>query len=170
MEQKPEALPGSTPESEISIESQETLRILREYVSHGYLLHGSKSRLDFVDPRQARDSNSERVTGKQNAVYATNHVEIALARALLEAKDSQTRSWRSGYSSSDGGKTFAIRGENAKVGYGFVHVLPADTFETETDGKGDDEVLSRVPVVPVAVLEVQPDILELFDTITLELK
>jgi hypothetical protein len=149
-------------------ESIKALEALREYVAQGYVLHGSKSMNQMLEPRQARDTNRDRVSGQSFAIYATDHVEIPLFMALKDRKDPNVRSMRSGYNGT-GGK-FHLYGENTTLTPGFVYVLPRDTFEVESDGNGDEELISRVPVTPVAIIRVEPDILNLFDNITLDLQ
>lgn len=145
---------------------KETLALLRQYLSEGYVLHGSKVKNELLEPRQASDTRSERVSGKQVAVYASEFVEVPLFMALHE-KRNKSLPMRSGYSGHDG--IFKMYGENCTLGPGYVYVLPRDAFEVESDGKGDEELISRAPVTPVAVIEVRPSILDLLDTVTLEL-
>lgn len=169
-----ERMPETNPQNEQPIrfeaskESIETLAQLKEFVAQGYVLHGSKKASDTLEPKQATDTNKERIIGTQVAVYATHHVEIPLFMALKDMKDASLRSMRSGYSGTGG--VWRMYGENTTLTPGYVYVLPSDTFEKIVDEKGDEELISRVPVMPVAVFKVEPDILSLFPNITLDLK
>jgi hypothetical protein len=159
-------------EKEASKESIETLKLLREFVDKGYVLHGSKRTSEMLEPRQADDTNKERVIGRQNAIYATDKIEVPLFMALKDFKDPENRSMRSGYSGTAGadGITWHMYGENTALTPGYVYVLPKDTFDLMSDSNGDEELISREPVMPVAVFKIEPDILNLFPNITLDLK
>lgn len=150
------------------MESIETLALLREYLDKGFLLHGSKNSTEMLEPRQSSDSNEARVSGKQFAIYAADNVEVPIFMALRDKRDPGKRSMHSGYSGYGG--TFHMYGENIDLTPGYVYVLPRDTFETESDGNGDEELISRVPIKPVAIVPIEPDIVHLLGTISLDLK
>lgn len=168
MEQMPKREDVSQKDIEASPESIETLNQLKDFLAQGYLLHGSKQPIDTLEPRQAEDTNKERHIGRQHAVYATRHVEIPIFMALKDRKDDSIRSWRSGYSGTGG--SWYMHGENTTLTPGYVYVLPPDTFERLEDERGGEELVSRVPVTPIAVFKVEPNILKLFPNITLDLK
>jgi hypothetical protein len=162
--ERKDSIPQRSPEA--STESIETLNSLRDYIKQGYLLHGSKSNTIELEPRQARDTDAERITGNQVGVYAIDSVEEPIFMALRD-KANPLRPSRSFYSGIDG--KYEMGGENVILTPGYIHVLPRDTFETVRDEKGNEELVSRVPVRAVAVVEVQPDIIKLLPNVTLNL-
>ena len=156
-------------DSEATRESIETLRQLREFLAEGYVFHGSKKKSSILEPRQANDTDESRIIGRQNAIYATDkHLEIPLFMAMKDRKDPSNISIKSGYHGY--GDQFYMYGENATLTPGYVYVLPRDTFEVISDEEGNDELISREPVMPYAVFKVRPDIFKLFPNVTLDLK
>jgi hypothetical protein len=147
-------------------DNAERLARLERYLADGYLLHGSKKRIEILEPRQSRDDDPTRIAGNSNAVYAEGvDVRIPILKALFEKDDPTLNGWRSGYSTQGPGTPILVVGENYRFGSGFVHVLPRDTFEIEGDER-DQEYVSRAPVAPIDVIEVDPGILELLDGVT----
>lgn len=148
-----------------SQESLETLRKMEDYLSQGYLLHGSKRRLEMIEPRKADDTDPERVAGKANAVYASDEVYAPILRALFDRKD-PTRDSRSSYSGN--AIHMKVTGENATFTNGYVYVLPRDSFILE--GEGDDqELISYSPVTPIETIVVTPEILEHLQNLEIDL-
>lgn len=156
------------PNPETRTENLRKVEHLREYLARGYLLHGGKSRVDLLEPRQSTDSDPDRVAGKAHAIYAEAHdVRIPIIMALFDRKDHSVHSWSSGYSAHGPDSTMTLSGKNYAFTRGFVHVLPADTFETEGD-EHDNELISRTPVEPIAIIEVDASILDILDNIEYE--
>ncbi len=148
----------------------EKLTRLKSYLAEGYLLHGSKNRIEVLEPRQATDDNPERKTGKAHAIYAEDgDLRIPIVRALFAEKDPVPRSWRAGYSTHGPDTPIIVTGENCTFTPGFVHVLPPDTFEVEGD-EGDNERISRVPVASIDIIEVDPSILDELPGIKIDFK
>ncbi len=140
-------------------ENAEKLERLEAYLAQGFLLHGSKRRLETVEPRQATDTDPDRKSGKANAVYAEAHdVRIPILMALFDKLDPELPGWRSGYHAYGEGP-IEVEGENYTFTKGFVHVLPRGSFEAEGD-ETDREYLSRVPVTPVDVIEVDASMID----------
>jgi hypothetical protein len=152
---------------EATAESKEAFSRLQEYAAQGYLFHGSKSRVEVLEPRQARDGDGTRKLTNMRGVYATDHIEIPVFMALKAPQDAE-KSWTSGYSHNHGDETFSMHGNNTVLTPGWVHVLPRDTFEVLEEG-GSNETVSMEPVRPIASIEVKPDILRLFPNIDLDL-
>lgn len=148
-----------------TFENREKLEKLTNYLRQGFLLHGSKSieKLDQIDPRQASDTDKERVAGNQFAVYAEkDDVRVPIVMALLSKKDESKGGWHSFYHGDENG--FRTGGTNAEFTPGLVYVLPPDSFETILDEKrSGKEHISRKPVVPVDAVEVDQSILDLLD-------
>lgn len=140
---------------------------LRDYLEQGYLLHGSKEKLDIIEPRKAADTNPDRTTGQALAIYAeASDIRVPILMALFAEKDPSKKSWRSSYSAQGNG-TMKVGGENYMFTPGYVYVLPSETFVTEGD-EHDREFISRVNVVPKNVVPVDPSILSELDGIEFE--
>ncbi len=148
-------------------EEEESKKIdtLRRYVQDGFLLHGSKSRIDKIEPRQASDIDKTRVARNQFGVYATEDPDIAIVMALMHPKGSgNTTSYYHKHSGES--ESFKIGGVNVMLRTGYVHVLPRETFK-EINHENDVEFVSKDPVTPVAVIEVNPPIIRSMN-VTLE--
>lgn len=143
----------------------------RNYLKQGYLLHGSKSDALTLEPRQAHDSNPERVAGKAKAIYAEPaDMRIPIFMALRAPKDPLAEGgFSSGYSAYGPNLPMHVRGSNLTFTPGFIHVLPEETFEIEQHGE-DREYLSQVPVTAVEVIRVEPSLLGEFGDIEIDLK
>jgi hypothetical protein len=132
----------------------ETLRILERYVQEGYLLHGSKLKIEVLEPRQATDTNKEKTARNRLGIYATENVRVAVSMALMhKVADESTSHY---YVTN---KDFRMGGTGITLKTGYVHVLPRDTFE-EIMEEGDRELVSPVLVKPVAVIQIEPEILK----------
>lgn len=145
---------------------RESLEKLRKYVEQGYLLHGSKNKLEVIEPRQAKEDNPERMVGSLHGIYATENLKAPILMALFAKKDLSKDSWRSSYDSEDGEK-FIVSGENFTFTPGYVHILPPDTFKLVADEKGNSELVSNEPVKPIDTIYIAPSILKLFEDITI---
>ncbi len=155
--------------TEATLESIETKRQLENFLAEGYVLHGSKKQSVILEPRPAKDMDETRVIGNQDAIYATDaDLEIPLFMAMKDFKDPANRSMNSGNSGQNG--VFRMYGDNTKLTPGYVYVLPKDSFEVITDVEGNEELISRVPVMPHAVFRVEPDIFNLFPNVTFDFK
>lgn len=161
--EKHRTLPRSQP---VSAKTEHALCELKRYAGEGYLFHGGKTRVDVLEPRQAHDVDPDRKTGKACAVYATDDIHIPIVMALFAKADSVLPDWHSSYTTEADG-TLVVSGENCTFTKGYVHVLSPDTFESEGDER-DRETLSFVPVTPIAVVEVEPEILNLLDGISID--
>lgn len=147
---------------------RETIEKLKSYLEQGYVLHGGKNRADTLEPRQAEDDDPERKAGKAVAIYAEAHdLRIPIFMALFDQKD-PSRGWQSSYSAQGDGP-MQISGENYTFTPGYIYVLPRDTFEVEGD-EIDSELISRQPVTPIDVIEIDPSILKDLEGITIDLK
>jgi hypothetical protein len=145
---------------EVNIESNglETLRALERYVQGGYLLHGSNSKIEVLEPRQTFDIDKQKTARNQLGIYATESVRIAVSMALMHKIKKADNNWYYHGSEQD----FRIGGTGIKLESGYIHVLPRDSFEEIIEG-GDRELVSRTLVDPVAVIEINPDILDNMD-------
>src|SRR5687768_13589766 len=98
------------PQMPSSPEMAEAMKKLGDYVEKGYLLHGSKKKLDLLEPRQASDTDESRYIGHQKAVYATRDPGIAILMSLFAKKDPGLEGWSSFYHKTGDG--FRAGGEN----------------------------------------------------------
>lgn len=147
---------------------EEVLAKLRGYVAQGYVLHGSQAYMTVVEPRQARDSDKSRVTGNQYAVYAeAEDIRVPIVKALLAQRERYRPGGWSSFYTAIGSGPMRVGGKNACLKPGWVHVLPSETFRW-VEGATDREFISKVPVVPVDVVRVEPSIVTLIPTITFE--
>jgi hypothetical protein len=157
----------------IPAEKQENIRKiekLRGYLEQGYFLHGSKNKVEILEPRKANEVNPDRVIGRINGVYASDDLEIPIAMALFATKQ-KGMDRTNGYSRRDNGPLI-LKGTNTTLTPGYVYVLPSKTFKIfhqEIDGDSDLEFVSEEPVIPIDTIEVDPTILEdLGDRVKLE--
>ena len=127
----------------------EALKILERAVRDGYLLHGSRYRLDFIELRQANDK--DKVSGNQFAVYATDNVRVSILHALFHPI--KPEDWMSGYDSKEDG-VLRVYGKNVTFEPGYVYFLPSATFSRSEE----DEFVSLHPVRPTKVITVSPEI------------
>lgn len=140
---------------------------LRDYLAQGYLLHGSKEKLEIIEPRKAADTDPERTTGQAFAVYAErSDIRVPILMALFAEKDPSKKSWRSSYSAHGDGP-MKVGGENYTFSPGYVYVLPSETFTIEGEEQ-DHEFISEVSVIPKDVISVDPSILSELDGIEFE--
>lgn len=153
----------STPDSRT--ENLTTVHTLRNYLAQGFLLHGSKKLLTAIEPRQATDADPNRTTGKAHAIYAEAHdVRIPIVMALFDKMDPTLDGFSSSYHGHGPQTTLTIGGSNCTLTEGYVYVLPPDSFLREgTDD--DNEFISTQPVVPVAIIKINPSIIDVLDNI-----
>lgn len=138
--------------------NREIVKQLQGYLDNGYLLHGSKSRNEALEPRQSNDTDPERVAGKSHAVYAEgNDIRVPIFMALQQGNNAEV-----GYTGFGQKDPFYVYGDKLTFSTGYIHVLPPDTFEFE-HGKNEREIISRVPVVPIQIIEIQPSILDVLE-------
>ncbi|HYF12797.1 MAG TPA: hypothetical protein VD928_00665 [Candidatus Paceibacterota bacterium] len=128
------------------------LEKLARYLAQGYVLHGSKSRLEILKPHLA-ENLSDRPELNRLAVYATNDVRIALIFATMKLDpangSASLRIW--------GDKPLIAQGSNAPITSGFVQIVSRVHFKQINNGS---TFTSSVPVVPIDMVEVEPSILE----------
>ena len=137
------------------------LNKLMRVIDLGYLLHGSQNYFTVVEPQQAHDDN-KRETGCQYGIYATKDIRIAVLVALFHPTN--PKDWQSGYSGVEGG-AIRVFGYNVTFEPGYVYVLPHDTFEWVGTEEKNRELISRVPVKPIEIIEVTPVLLSEFNLI-----
>ncbi len=138
------------------------LEVNRKSEKSRFCFHGSKGRLDVIEPRQAR-CESGRPEGCLNAVYADQHsIEVPIVMALI-APEPGVHESRSGYSRT-GEEKLVVTGTGTTFTPGYVHVLSTKTFEWYCG-----EFISRVPVEVICMLRVDPSILRHIDTIDLQI-
>jgi hypothetical protein len=130
------------------------------------VFHGSP-RADLVELSTERASRDATMWGNQRAVYATRDPVWAIYFACLNRGGAFTGT-RNGTIGSAGGPLYPRvyffahnRGSATpdRFGPGSLYVLPGDTFETDRPHLGLDtaHLVSRVPVAPLARIDVTPD-------------
>jgi hypothetical protein len=130
---------------------------LQRDIDCGLLLHGSKWRLETLEPRQARDVDQANDVGSQRAVYAARNLTIPIVMALIAVRDASVGSWFHEY--HDDGNCIVVRGTNFTFTTGFVYVLEPDSFIEIKDDRGRRDIVSYQPVVPLACVRVTAEIL-----------
>lgn len=101
-------------------------RELREALEAGYCLHGSRLRLDVIEPRPARCETGRR-EGNLTAVYADTTSPAVPCLMALFAEKVPGKGYYSSYSNAN--DTLVVIGEGLTFRPGFIHVLPRDTFQ-----------------------------------------
>lgn len=144
------------------------LQKLEGYISQGFLLHGSKNKIEVLEPRQARDDNQDRKSGNLNAVYATDDIRISIFMALFAKKDATQNEWRAFYSSTNETE-MNVGGENVTFTPGYIHVLPEKKFH-KVDDENSKEIVSYESVTPIDVISVTPDIAKYLKGINYDMK
>jgi hypothetical protein len=145
----------------------EAFNKLQEYIASGYLLHGSKNKLDVLEPRQAVDGDKTSKVTNLNGVYATDDIRISIFMALFAKKDISKNGWRSFYSVTSKDE-ITVGGENVFFTDGFVHVLSREKFKEIEDENGK-EIVASEPVTPIDVIKITPDILKYLSGVTYEM-
>lgn len=144
---------------------REVIKTLRQYLSEGMLLHGSKVLVDQLEPRQASDDDVHRSAGKSFAIYAeASDIRIPILMALFDKADTSQADWRTSYSGHGPDEPIMVGGKNYTFTPGYIYVLPANHFKIEGDNN-DREYIATEPVKPVQVIPINPSILSLFDDI-----
>lgn len=154
MSYSPEQLPKST---EIS-PAKARLRTLE--AESKYLFHGSGSKIDTLEPRQAyndpRNPDEEKIADDKPAVFASPIADIAIFMAVINGNNAPAGA-RSGVSFHSGGsyefrvttKTMDQIGDDAA---GYVYVFDRGEFIPRSPE--EEEWLSYKTVVPVEVVKV----------------
>ena len=132
--------------------------ICHEFVSRGFLLHGTNVMLDLIDPKQAHDEDGH-LENLKNAVYATDDYRIPLFMSLRKGINGQsqysiTTSLENGINTESVSFTTNFDIPADKMGY--VHILPSDTFEvsgSDTQFTSDVAVKPRF-IVPVLLSDI----------------
>ncbi len=152
-------------------ESQESMKDaynkLSNYLSSGLILHGSKSLLEVLNPRQANDDDVNRShVGKMKGVYGEDtDIRIPIIMALFDEKDKTKGSMTSEYECSSDGH-MKVSGKNVFFNKGYVYVLPRETFEVFEDKEKDDrELVSQTSVKPVDIVPINAEIINLLEDI-----
>jgi len=120
-----------------------------------YLFHGSPTRLEVIEPRQAY--NNSRPDGEPS-VAATPFYKLAIFRAIiLSAKvHISPNKYRSGFSYNDGDLSFRANKETLAIarsnGTGFVYVLDREDFRKHSPM----EYRTSKAVRPIKTFEVGP--------------
>jgi hypothetical protein len=148
---------------------REVFEKLKAYAKQGYLFHGSKEKVNVLEPRRAKDDDPNDKVGNLHAVYATADIRIPIVMALFDEKDHSKNGWRSFYETKD--EKMTVGGENITFTPGYIHVLPKESFQkTEDVDKDMEETVSYVPVTPVDIIQITPEVLNLIPGITYDLK
>jgi hypothetical protein len=134
------------------------LQELRECLEAGFLLHGSKQKLEILEPRRARDTDASNVVGTQTAVYAASSLRIPIIKALIDIRDKSILGQTYGY--EDDGNRMIVGGANFTFTPGFVYVLRPDSFIEITDNQDRRDIVSFEPVLPRDRIYVTPTILK----------
>ena len=144
------------------------LEFLRWLATHRDVVFHGSPRADLTELSTERASRDLTAWGDQRAVYATKDPVWALYFACLR----RDRGWTGTRNGTLGVASGALyprvyffvhnRGSASpeRFGRGSVYVLPADTFEADRPLLGaldTSHLVSRVPVVPLARIDVTPD-------------
>ena len=135
--------------------------ILKQAVKQGYLLHGSPHIIkgDCLEPRRANLVTETTTEAEdQELLYATSHIELAVAVAVLHPGEGKSRQWS--VNSPETGRIKIFGGENVTFEDGYVYILPAEKFREREDDRGT--YTAAVPVVPIQTVKVSyQDLLDL---------
>ncbi len=136
-------------------EGEPTVHYLERMRDAGYLFHGSgnPNRMEVLEPRKANDPNME--WNSDTAVYASSEPVWSAIFAVYKGEFP----WRTSVSTDEEGRIkrmVAYMPESyrpqAEQGRGYVYVLPAETFERESE-RGI-QYKSKTAVRPIAAVEV----------------
>jgi len=139
---------------------------LRGYLDAGYLLHGSKQKLEILEPHQARDRDPSNIIGSQTAVYAARSLRVPIIKALIDVRDKSMAARTYGY--DDDGDRIIVSGTNFTFTPGFVYVVRLDSFIEITDDQNRRDIVSYEPVVPHDCIYVTPVILRHLDVCVID--
>ncbi len=130
--------------------------LLSEFVRQGYLLHGSGSLINELEPFPGDDDLDEKK--RAVGVYATDLPSIAIFKATVsqQALSREFASVTAGWDirNVDDAVTavpYSTQPIGNAVRQGYIHVLPKENFVKIADA----EYLSEVPVQPALVLPVE---------------
>jgi hypothetical protein len=134
-------------------ETQPSVEKLRSYAEKGFLFHGSPDpTLEVIEPREAKDIDTEASFNNDLAVFGTNRPEIATAFGMIDsAKLPEGTVWRIGQSGNplktyiEFPKTLRTYLQTAS---GYVYVLPSEDF-TEKEAEDSPQTKSKTAVKPV---------------------
>jgi hypothetical protein len=128
-----------------------------------YVFHGSPSKLDILEPRQAHNhikkegGEYEAVPDGEPAVFASPFADIAIFMAVISRKNAPLGT-RSGFS-SDSKNHFEFRATKETMDQigdeanGYVHVFKKDGFEE----RNHNEVVAYQAVTPIKIIEVRKE-------------
>ena len=128
--------------------------------ARGVVFHGSP-RDDLVELSTERKSRDSTEWGNQQAVYASSDPVWSIYFAVLR-RDNGWRGTRNG-SMGIGGRRFYFfvhnRGSQSptRFGPGSLYILPSETFAAEQWIVDTAHLVSRVPVKPLARIDVTPE-------------
>jgi hypothetical protein len=141
---------------------KEKVDTLQRFVDEGYVLHGSPQKIDVLEPHQGHDASGEEHKTMQG-VYGTQDIREAIAAALMRRTEDAQNARTYWEPDSENEDTFVFGGDNVELDTGWVYVLPLDAFEAHTgehDEGEDTEFVAKESVIPHAVVEVDPGIVE----------
>jgi len=131
----------------------ESIDKLKKALEQGYLLHGSPHFIsEDLEPRQSSDS--AKTSGNQKALFATNHLVIAVWKAVAHKLQADYNTV--GWSWDDDGEKI-LYAENAKLGNGYVYLLSKEAFQKASDDDADH--FSCTPITPIQTISVTPQTL-----------
>ncbi len=133
-----------------------------EYLTEkkNYLLHGSSSMIDELEPRQANDLYKK--SGNKNAIYAVTDPVLPIFYAIHDRNKTEGVVTTSRYN-NDGNIAYEFtlpKGSLEKHPFksGVIYILDKNDFtEGFDDGKPTNEWVSENPVKPVGKLKVDPE-------------
>lgn len=134
--------------------------ILTQAIKDGYLLHGSQHLLrGHLEPRLANFVTKETdVVEDQAWLYATSHIEVAIAAAVFHPGMGKSRTWS--FTSPETGRVQIFGGENVTLKKGYVYILSPESFKAKEQEPGTYTTI--VPVKPIQRIVVTPqDLLDL---------
>jgi hypothetical protein len=134
------------------------MKKLLNYKDQGYVFHGSpKSNIEIFVPRKAIDNDKENTFNNDTAVFATTYPEACIIFACLNKLEDKLDSIRFAVYLSDNGYIVTDIEKKLKPYlknlYGYIYVLPKDTFVYENDNEGW-QVKSKESIKPVDVIKV----------------
>lgn len=136
------------------IESREKLRLQELEAEGKWVFHGSGSKIEVLEPRQAHNHTKDGVAipDDKPAVFASPSADIAIFMSIFN-KNNAPKGSRSGFGNKDGHFEFRVTPEtleqiNNAVGY--VYIFNKDNFIS----RSSTESLSYESVKPVEVIMV----------------
>ncbi|MBM4402247.1 MAG: hypothetical protein FJ044_03320 [Candidatus Cloacimonetes bacterium] len=139
--------------------------VCQKFIDTGYVLHGSPSKIELLEPRPVEDASKG--FGTDTAVFAVRSPASAIFSAIIDRRvlpenaDRRVKMYHireiDDYGNERVETYYAISKalKNARaIKGGWVHVLPKDTF---IDDPGSSECKSYQPVRPKVVIPVKPE-------------